>query len=66
MRWDLAKGARKNATLGTELVEIALELAKQHEERLRTSPAFGQGRVVDSGDAATSQARFLSILGREA
>jgi uncharacterized protein (TIGR03086 family) len=63
--WDLAKATGQEATLDGSLVEIALTLAKQREERFRTSPAFGQGRVSDPGDAASDQARLLSILGRE-
>jgi hypothetical protein len=45
---------------------IAVDLAKQREERFRTSGAFGQGRVPDPGDDAPDQVRLLSILGREA
>jgi uncharacterized protein (TIGR03086 family) len=64
--WDLAMATGQNADLDTDLVEIALGLAKQREERFRTSPAFGQGRVSDPGDGASSQERLLAILGREA
>ena len=64
--WDLAKATGQDATLDPELVATALELAKQREERFRSSAAFGNGRVADPGDGASDQAQLLSILGREA
>ncbi|MDA1173531.1 MAG: TIGR03086 family metal-binding protein [Chloroflexi bacterium] len=64
--WDLAKATGQDATLDPALVATAFDLAKEREERFRTSPAFGQGRVADPGDDAPSQTRLLSILGRDA
>lgn len=64
--WDLAKATGQDATLDPALVEICYELAKQREERFRTSPAFGEGKVRDPGEDADPQVRMLSILGREA
>jgi uncharacterized protein (TIGR03086 family) len=64
--WDLAKATGQDASLDPELVETCYALAKAREERFRSSPAFGQGRVDDPGDDADAQARMLSILGREA
>jgi uncharacterized protein (TIGR03086 family) len=64
--WDLAKATGQDATLDPTLVATAFDLAKQREERFRTSPAFGQGRVTDPGEAASNQSRLLAILGREA
>jgi uncharacterized protein (TIGR03086 family) len=64
--WDLAKGTGQDATLDQELVETCYALAKAREERFRSSPAFGAGRVEDPGDGAIDQARMLAILGREA
>jgi uncharacterized protein (TIGR03086 family) len=63
--WDVAKATGQDASLNPELLTIALELAKLREERFRTSPAFGQGRVADPGDQASDQSRLLAILGRE-
>ena len=55
--WDLAKATGQGAALNPELLAIAVDLAKQREERFRTSGAFGQGRVPDPGDDALDQAR---------
>jgi uncharacterized protein (TIGR03086 family) len=64
--WDLAKATGQDVMLDPDLVTIAFDLAKLREERFRTSPAFGQGRAADPGEDAPSQARLLSILGRDA
>lgn len=64
--WDLAKATGQDPTLEPGLVSQALALAIEREERFRTSPAFGQGRVADPGDSAPDQTRLLAILGREA
>lgn len=64
--WDLAKATGQDATLDPELVVVCYDLAKKREERFRSSPAFGQGRVADPGDSAVDQARMLAILGRDA
>lgn len=63
---DLAKATGHDATLNPGLVQVCYALAQAREERFRTSPAFGTGRVDDPGDMASSQERVLAILGREA
>ena len=64
--WDLAKATEQDSTLDPGLVEVCYALVQARQKRFRTSPAFGQGRVDDPGDTASSKERMLWIFGREA
>lgn len=64
--WDIAKAIGMDTTLDPKLVEMCYELSEPRKERLRQSPAFGAGSIIDLSKDADLQARLLAILGRRA
>lgn len=60
--WDLAKGTGGDTDLDTNLVEACWSAAKQQEDMIRGSGAFGDQQGVP--DDADTQTKLLALMGR--
>lgn len=60
--WDLARGIGYDETLPRDLMEVAYENAKGHEQEVRDSGLFGD--KVEVAPGASFQEEFLGFFGR--